>query len=271
MRGTLSKMRAVVKDPLDYFLPLGDVSVPLQPWLGKVITLRYSGEIYCASCGKKTNKSYNQGHCFVCFRKLASCDMCIMKPEQCHYEQGTCREPQWGEDNCMIPHYVYLANSSGIKVGITRHTQVPTRWIDQGASEAVPVFKVQTRYQSGLLEVMLGEHIADKTNWQVMLKGEPDAVDLLSERDRLLQECGPQLEGLMQQFPQAIEVLQEQPQKFSYPVLEYPKKVKAISFDTAPEIKGTLMGIKGQYLILDTGVVNIRKHTSYVVELESAE
>ncbi len=124
--------------PVSYLLPLDDELIPVNQFIGKALSLTFQGEIHCIECGRKTRKSYNQGYCFPCFKSLASCDMCIMKPETCHYQQGTCRQPEWGETHCFQDHYVYLANSSAIKVGITRGTQIPTRWIDQGASQALP-------------------------------------------------------------------------------------------------------------------------------------
>ena len=201
-------------------------------------------------------------------RKLASCDMCIMKPETCHHAAGTCKEPQWGEENCMIPHYVYLANTSGLKVGITRHTQVPTRWIDQGATQALPIFKVQTRLQSGLVEVALAEFIADKTNWRTMLKGPGDAIDLKAAAAELIPQIKPKLDELAQLFgATAIEVLNEEVVDLAYPVNQYPKKLTSFNFDKDPNISAVLLGIKGQYLIFDTGVINIRKFTSYEVSV----
>lgn len=267
MLGTLKKMRSERNEPISYFLPLGDVSVPLTPYLGNTLHFKHTGEIYCVSCGRKTKKSFSQGHCFPCFKKLASCDMCIVKPEQCHFHLGTCREPEWGEANCMIPHIVYLANSSGVKVGITRETQLPTRWIDQGASQALPIFRVSTRYLSGLVEVTLAQHIADKTNWQALIKGDATPLDLIATREHLRQVCAAEIEALKQQFPGQIEELDLAVQEFTFPVLEYPKKVKTFNLDTAPEVVGTLTGIKGQYLLLDTGVINVRKFTAYQIEL----
>ncbi|MGL4475007.1 MAG: DUF2797 domain-containing protein, partial [Shewanella sp.] len=144
MQGTLVKMRTHLDadNGVQYHLPVGDQSLHLNPVIGKTLTLNFSGQIFCCHCGKKTKKSYAQGHCYPCMQKLASCDMCIMKPETCHYDQGTCREPEWGQKNCYTPHYVYLANTSGLKVGITRHTQIPTRWLDQGATQGLPILKV---------------------------------------------------------------------------------------------------------------------------------
>ncbi|MGH8493572.1 MAG: DUF2797 domain-containing protein [Moraxellaceae bacterium] len=267
MLGTLRKMRAERNEPLSYFLPLGDFSVPLAPYMGNTLHLRYLGNILCTACGRKTSKSYNQGYCFVCFKKLAACDMCILKPETCHYHLGTCREPQWADSHCNVPHIVYLANSSGLKVGITRETQIPTRWMDQGASQALPIFRVGTRFQSGLVEITLAQHIADKTNWQALLKGDSEPVDLAAARDDLMQRCADEIAALQERFPGEIQPLLETVQEFRYPVLQYPQKIKSFNMDQSPDVAGTLLGIKGQYLLLDTGVINIRKFTAYQVEL----
>ena len=164
-------MRTELVDPVHYQLPVGEVLIDLNPLLGQEISLVYSGKIFCIECARKTNKSFNQGYCFPCLRRLAACDTCIVRPELCHYHEGTCREPQWGEAHCMQPHVVYLANSSGLKVGITRKTQVPTRWIDQGAIQALPIVEVDTRLQSGLIETALKSTVNDKTDWRRMLKG----------------------------------------------------------------------------------------------------
>ncbi|CAH9049742.1 hypothetical protein PSECIP111951_00457 [Pseudoalteromonas holothuriae] len=266
MQGTLSKLKAQLTQPIQYQLPIGNELVDLNNYMGKQITLTHTGNIFCCNCGKKTKKSYSQGHCFVCMRKLASCDMCIMKPETCHFDKGTCREPQWGEENCMIPHYVYLANTSGLKVGITRHTQIPTRWIDQGATQALPIFKVQTRLQSGLVEVALAQFIADKTNWRNMLKGVASEVDLKAAAKELIPQIQEKLDELAELFgATAIECLDEEVVDLSFPVDLFPSKITSFNFDKTPEVTGVLQGIKGQYLIFDTGVINIRKFTSYEV------
>ncbi|MCF2907637.1 DUF2797 domain-containing protein [Pseudoalteromonas sp. DL2-H2.2] len=272
MQGTLRKMQATLGTaqgtPVQYHLPLGDELLPLNELIGKPITLTFSGNIFCCNCGKKTKKSYSQGHCFVCMKKLASCDMCIMKPETCHYDQGTCREPEWGETHCMIPHYVYLANTSGLKVGITRHTQIPTRWIDQGATQAVPIFKVQTRLQSGLVEVALAQFIADKTNWRNMLKGINPELDLKASAAELIPQIQAKLDELAELFgATAIERLDEEVVDLTFPVTSYPSKISSFNFDKEPVVSGILQGIKGQYLIFDTGVINIRKFTSYEVSV----
>ncbi|MGI2259848.1 DUF2797 domain-containing protein [Shewanella sp. GXUN23E] len=271
MQGTLSKMRTHLDDnaQVQYQLPVGEQLLSLNPLIGKSLSLIYSGNIYCCNCGKKTKKSYSQGHCYVCMQKLASCDMCIMKPETCHFAQGTCREPQWAESHCFVPHYVYLSNTSGIKVGITRHTQIPTRWIDQGATQGLPIFKVANRRLSGMVEVELAKLIKDKTNWQAMLKGNSEPLDLAEQAKALLPQIHERIETLQQQEgASAIETLSAETQAIDYPVETFPTKVKSFNLDKDPIAGGILMGIKGQYLIFDTGVINIRKYTAYEVTVQ---
>ena len=167
--GAVRKMKTQLADPVEYQMVLGEHKVPINAYLGKALQLDYKGVINCIHCDRKTSKSFSQGYCYPCFKRLAQCDMCIMSPERCHFAAGTCREPQWCETHCMIDHTVYLANTSGLKVGITR--DYPTRWMDQGASQAQSIFRVSSRLRSGLVEVVFKNHIADKTNWQAMLKG----------------------------------------------------------------------------------------------------
>ena len=250
-----------------YSLLIGDKKIPLNPLLGTHISLEYTGIINCVNCGRKTKKSFNQGHCFPCMKKLASCDSCIVKPELCHYHEGTCREPEWGKANCMSPHIVYLANSSGLKVGITRKNQVPTRWLDQGATQALPIFEVPTRRLAGLVEVGLAKHVADKTDWRKMLKGTADKLDLAVKAEELLGAAPEALEDLPLEAGQAIQRLEatDADWDFEFPVEQHPDKVKSMTFDKLDKVEGILQGIKGQYLILDTGVINIRRHGGYEV------
>ena len=272
--GALRKLRSQF-DPaaghglVSYALPVGDSDIPLNDLLGKRLTLDYLGLITCMHCGRKTGKSFNQGYCYPCFQKLAACDSCIVSPEKCHYQAGTCREPDWAQQNCLVPHVVYLANSSGLKVGITRGTQVPTRWIDQGAVQALPIFGVQTRQQSGFVEALLREHVADKTNWRAMLKGQVDELDMPQQRDRLLDHCAAGIAALQERFGlQAIQPLTgAEPVAIRYPVLQHPVKVVSLDLEKAPQITGTLLGIKGQYLMFDAGVINIRKYGAYHVRV----
>lgn len=269
-RGGLRKMRTRLDSPVAYTFTLDDQPrVDLNPLLGQVLSLRFLGEIHCVHCGRASSKSFNQGFCYPCFRRLAQCDSCIVSPEKCHFEAGTCREPAWGEQHCMIEHIVYLAATSGVKVGITRHSQVPTRWMDQGATQALPVFRVQSRFQSGLVEVLLKEHVADRTQWQAMLKGSCEPVDLPARRDQLFAECAGGIGELQASHGlQAIQPLHDGEEiRLDYPVLEYPARVKSFNLDRQPVVEGTLLGIKGQYLIFDTGVINLRKYGGYQVAL----
>ncbi len=271
LAGTIRKMHVRLAQPVEYHLPLSDELLPMNQYIGSNLTLAFNGNIFCTHCGRKTKKSFNQGYCFPCMKRLAQCDSCIISPEKCHYDAGTCREPEWGEQNCMIEHIVYLANASAPKVGITRGSQVPTRWIDQGASQALPILAVQTRQQSGLVEVLLKEHIADKTNWRTMLKGSPEPVDLQQLANDLLEQIQPGLDELQNTHGlQAIQILSEQESvDINYPVEQYPEKIVSLNAEKTPELGGQLQGIKGQYLIFDTGVINMRKYTGYEVSVRA--
>ncbi len=267
LSGHLSKMQVHHHDTVHYQLCLDQHRLDLNPLLGEQIEIRFDGKIHCQHCGRATRKSYSQGYCFPCSQKLAACDMCIVRPERCHYALGTCREPDWGDDHCMQTHVVYLANSSGLKVGITRGTQIPTRWIDQGASSALPIMQVPSRLHSGLVEVLLATQISDRTDWRAMLRGKPEPVDLMAQRDRLLESQLEQLTALKETHGEAAFDLLADASTVSidYPVLEYPDKIRPLNLDKTATVAGRLLGIKGQYLILDSGVLNIRKFTSYQV------
>lgn len=257
--GVISKLKATHAEPIQYFLPIGETSLPLNEGLGKKISLRFLGKIHCLYCKQVTKKSYSQGYCFPCSQRLARCDFCIVRPEKCHYRLGTCREPDWALSHCFIPHIIYLANTSDLKVGITRQTQLPNRWIDQGATQALPIIKVKDRYQSGLIEVKLKKSMNDKTNWRKMLMGQSEPIDLLEKKNQLLMALS--LEEGMEL------ILDHKITNLHYPILEYPKKVIALNFEKTPEIEGKLLGIKGQYLILDNGVLNIRNLSGFNISV----
>lgn len=249
-----------------YALRLNDQAIPLNGYLGATIRLAYQGTIHCVHCGRLTRKSFSQGHCYPCFRRLASCDTCIMSPERCHYAQGTCREPEWGERHCFAPHLVYLANSSSLKVGITKPSQMPTRWLDQGATQAVPILDVNSRFQSGIVEDLIRQEVSDRTSWQAMLKGLGAPMDLAAHRDEVLNRFDLALDRVRDRFgADAVRVRDDAPLAFEYPVLSYPSRIKMHNFDKHPLVEGQLLGMKGQYLILDTGVINLRKFSGYEV------
>ncbi|MBE8215011.1 MAG: DUF2797 domain-containing protein [Endozoicomonadaceae bacterium] len=255
---------------VQYTLLIGEQRIALNDLIDSSIQLTFLKSITCIHCRRTTKKSFNQGYCYPCFAKLAQCDLCIMKPELCHYNQGTCREPAWGESFCMTSHIVYLANSSGVKVGITRASQIPTRWIDQGASQALPIVRVATRYLSGVMEVLFRQVLSDRTQWKKMLKGMPDSVVLTDIRDQLWQKFQTDIEMYQETYgTQSIKFLHDESECcMIYPVQRYPEMIQSCNFDKTSIISGRLIGIKGQYLMLDTGVLNIRKFSGYHISFQ---
>lgn len=260
--GNILKLKSEHKDVVEYFLPLGDELISLNPLIGKQIKITFDGVINDIHSGEQIRKSYGQGFSWENFVTLPQCDQCIFQPELCHYSVGTCRDPEWGEKHCMQPHIVYLANSSDLKVGITRHTQIPTRWIDQGATQALPIGKVKDRYTSGLIEVELAKKYGDKTNWRKMLSGVSEQIDLVAVKKEILKD----FDALLKKYE--MEVMDDKVYSFNYPVETYLEKISALSLDKKPKLEGQLLGIKGQYLILDKGVLNIRKHQGYKIAVE---
>lgn len=247
---------ALEADVVQYRLQVGEELIPLNPLIGAPVRLTFEGEKRCIHCNRKSSKLFNNGYCWPCFRTLACNDLCQVKPTLCHYE--TCREPEWGDQHCMIPTYVYLAKSSDIKVGITRN--LPGRWLDQGAVEAVPIALVPNRKMAGELEAILSEQMPDKTNWRRMLKGEVVETPLPEVRERVM--------GLIPEEFRPYLLAHEAVRSFHYPVAEAPAKITAHDLEKGP-VEGRLIGIKGSYLILDTGVLNIPKFLGYRIAFES--
>lgn len=272
-RGQLHKMAVQFAEPVQYSLVLkqgGEVlnGLPiLNEYLGKTLNIEFTGNINCIACNRKISKTFQQGYCFPCMQKLACCDMCILKPQHCHFHNNTCREPAWGLANCFIPHIVYLSNSSGIKVGLTKEINVPSRWIDQGATQALAILRVHSRLQAGLLEVAFAKHVADKTDWRKMLLNNTSAVDLLAKRNELLFTMAADIQAIAARFKFGdIEMLTAEPvYNLTYPVLSYPTKINIISLEKTAKINDVLLGIKGQYLLFASGVINLRKYTGYEI------
>ena len=268
LTGQVRKMVVRLAEPVEYTLPVGQKGVSMAGLIGHVLRLEWTGSIGCVHCGRAIKKSFNQGYCYPCFRSLAQCDMCVVKPETCHYHDGTCREPEWGEQHCLVPHTVYLANSSGLKVGITRGVDPVARWIDQGASQGLRIRTVPTRLDAGRLEEALSAFVSDKTNWRKMLTAAPAPIDLAAERDRLLAALSaarPDFKLPGEPCPQADVVSLE------YPVSAYTDKVMTHNLDKKPVLEAVLTGIKGQYLLFGSTVINMRKYAGYelIVSLES--
>jgi len=258
LSGNLRKMQTRLDDVAYYTLELDGTSVDMNAKIGKTIKLSFDGIINCIACDRLTKKSFGQGFCYPCFRNAPESSECIIRPELCRAHEGEARDMAWAEKNCLTEQIVYLARSSAIKVGITRSSQMPTRWIDQGATDAIVFARVPNRYTAGVVEVAMKEHLTDRTNWQRMLKNEVVDADLVATKASLIGT----LDDKLQQFVDSDDTVCS----INYPVNRYPEKVKSVGFDKYPEIEGCLAGIKGQYLIFDDNrVLNIRKHNGYRV------
>ncbi len=228
--------------------------------LGKKVEIEFNGQINCVACGRITRKSFGQGFCYPCFINAPQNAECIIRPELCEGHLGKGRDPEWEQRHHVQPHFVYLALSSGLKVGITRDTQIPTRWIDQGASQAIILAEVPYRRLSGEIEVALKAHYSDRTNWQRMLKNLVDEDDLLQRK----QEAKSYLPLELQQFVNDDDHIW----MLDYPSLDTPLKVKSQRLEKVPKLEGVLTGIKGQYLIFDNHtVINIRNHSGYHISI----
>ena len=260
--GSILKMKTQLDNPAYYELPVGNDYLNMNDRIGAFIHLSWLNEIFCVGCGRKTNRSFAQGYCYPCFLNHPETSECILRPELCQAQDGIARDMEWAERHCLKTHFVYLAISSGIKVGVTRGSQIPTRWIDQGASFAIRLAETPNRYTAGLIEVALKKYISDRTAWQRMLKNQIlENVDLVQKKEEMTSLLSPELQNYESPDNGILEI--------TYPVLEFPEKVKSLGFDKMEEVSGRLMGIKGQYLLFDDNtVLNIRKHTGYVIKVD---
>ena len=258
--GVLTKMQTEFANPIQYYLVFENSFLSLNQLLDKSVEINFTG-YQCLNCGKK-KKIFRQGFCYDCFMSSAAAGDWIMKPElsTAHLDIED-RDLAYEKQVQLQPHIVYLALSSEIKVGVTRKTQVPTRWIDQGAVQAIPIVEVPNRYLAGITEVALKEHYADKTNWQKMLKNEVPQVDLVAEKLKLERL----IPGEVQEF---FYKDKEDLYELHYPVLQFPSKVNSLNLDKSPNFTGKLIGVKGQYLMFEDGTVfNIRTFEGYVVKI----
>jgi hypothetical protein len=265
--GNIRKMQSKLDSPVDYKLPLFDVLepnhlVPLNQLLGKQISITFENAINCVVTGKKIKKAYGEGMSYDAFMSSPLAVESIIRPELSRIHEGIAlRDLEWETQNHLQPHYTYLSNTSGLKVGVTRTTQIPTRWIDQGATQALIIAETPYRQAAGLIEVALKNHLADKTNWQMMLKSNPVHLDLLGAKEKFAALIPDELKQWIK--PDTTETI------IQYPILRYPEKIKSLKLDTNPLIEGVLTGIKGQYLMInDQFVINIRSHTGYLISFE---
>lgn len=259
-QGVLTKMETEFSDPIQYYLVFENDFLNMNQLLDKTITLQFV-KYQCLNCGLD-KPIYRQGFCKSCFFDIPQAADWIMKPElsTAHLDKED-RDLEYEKKVQLQPHIVYLANSSNVKVGVTRKSQVPTRWIDQGAHEAIEIVEVPNRYLAGITEVALKDHVADKTNWRTMLKNEIVDENLVEWRERLKAYIPEEAKDYFIQTNTETNL--------HFPVLQYPEKPKSLNLEKQKTYTGTLKGIKGQYLIFeDQTVFNIRGNEGLVVSIE---
>lgn len=259
----LRKMLTGFDGAVHYALQQGPTALELSPFIGASLTVRATGVLSCVSCGKRVKKLFAQGFCYPCLTTAPEAAECIVRPELCRAHLGEGRDPEWERAHHNTEHVVYISQSGGVKVGVTRSTQVPVRWIDQGAVAALVIARVPYRQLAGLIEVDLKRILADRTNWRAMLKLVPPDGDAL-------RAMRTQAITALRQDLRAYILETEEPLVINYPVLAYPPKVTSVQLEKTPEVGGRLMGIKGQYLIWEDGrVLNVRNHSGHHVHIES--
>ena len=266
--GNIRKMRGVLLDEVDYTLPLYNILEPnhnikMTDLVGETIRLSHDGQINCVVTGKRIKKAYGEGMSYDAFMTSPWASPSIIRPELSRIHEGIAlRDAEWEKIHHLQPHVVYISLTSGLKVGVTRDTQIPSRWIDQGAVRAIVLAEVPYRQLAGLIEVELKDYMADKTNWRTMLKNEhDDSLDLIEAKDEMLGYLSDELVEYASDNDDITEI--------KFPVISYPEKVKSLKLDKAPIVEKKLMGIKGQYLIFeDDTVMNLRSHSGYRIKLE---
>ncbi|MCW5516145.1 DUF2797 domain-containing protein [Muriicola sp. Z0-33] len=257
--GVLRKMRTEMGQPIQYYMVFDTDFLNVNQLLDKELQIEFI-KYQCLNCGEDL-PIFRQGFCRRCFYETPAAGDWIMRPElsTAHLDKED-RDLEYEKKVQLQPHIVYLANSSNVKVGVTRKTQVPTRWIDQGAHEAIEIVEVPNRYLAGVTEIALKEHVNDKTNWRKMLTNSLEDVDLVAWRSKLK----PYIPAEAQDY--FIENQGET--HLEFPVIRYPDKVKSLNLNKTPNYQGVLKGIKGQYLLFeDNTVFNVRGNEGYYVAL----
>jgi hypothetical protein len=259
--GVIKKMQTEIGNPIQYYLVFETSFLNVNQLLDKKIAINFVG-YQCLNCGKK-KKIFRQGFCYDCFYSSPAVGDWIMKPELSTAHLGIAdRDLVYEEKVQLQPHVVYFATSSEVKVGVTRKTQIPYRWIDQGAEAAIPIVEVPNRYLAGITEVALKSYFSDKTNWRKMLTNDIINIDLLTEKIKV--------ENLLpNEAKPYFDIAESNVVQLDYPVLTYPKKINSLSLEKTPNFEGKLIGIKGQYLIFEDGTVfNVRSSEGFVVKIE---
>ncbi|HNQ68577.1 MAG TPA: DUF2797 domain-containing protein [Bacteroidales bacterium] len=259
--GNLKKMSTTHESPVKYYMTFGEEKINMNGLIGKQIRIEYSGRINCIRCNALTQKSFHQGYCYSCFISAPECDAGVLHPEKDQSHLGISRDMEWAKQNSLIDHYVYLAITGNLKVGVTRHTQIPFRWIDQGAIKAIKLAKTPYRYLAGIIEVDLKKYVSDKTNKDKMLQTKDADLDLIKLKNEIAEKLSNDLKKFIS-FDNTIF-------KINYPYDYNIKNFVSLSLDKTPTINGKLAGIKGQYLLFENGeILNVRTHNGYYVKLE---
>ena len=259
-QGVLKKMMTENADEIQYYLDMKTNFLNMNQLINKEISLNFV-TYECLNCHLE-KEIYRQGYCKSCFFDAPNTGDWIMRPElsKAHLDEED-RDLTYEKSVQLQPHIVYLANSGNVKVGVTRKTQVPTRWIDQGAHEAIEIVEVPNRYLAGITEVALKEHVGDKTNWRKMLKNDIEDANLVAWREKL--------KGFIPEEAKQYFIENNAETHLKFPVLKYPEKPKSLNLIKTPSYKGRLVGVKGQYLIFeDQTVFNVRSNEGLVVSIE---
>ncbi len=241
-----------------YAVDLGDIRVDLNALLDTGIEIEIDGRAICVGCGAPLIKRPSHGHCYECFTKKASMDLCFVAPTRCHFDQGTCREPEWGERVCMQPHAVYLANSGGLKVGITRHHDGVPRWVEQGATAGLVIARASTRHRAGLLEERIGARVNDKSDWRRQVTGGSPPLHLAQEAERIRAVVA---------LPDDCVWEANTAHEIRYPIVRYLRRVVRLRYPDERVVRGRLTGIVGSFLLLDHGAFHIGDHRGFRARL----
>ena len=258
-KGVLQKMETDLQATIQYYMVFDNDVLNVNQLLGKNISISFE-KYQCMSCAKN-KEIYRQGFCKSCFFDAPQAGEWIMHPEKSTAHLGIAdRDLEYEQRVQLTPHIVFLALSSTVKVGVTRNTHVPTRWIDQGAVQALSIVEAPNRYLAGIAEVALKNHVADKTNWRAMLKNEIAEADLIQVKNDLKQFLPAEVQQYVLEDESVLNL--------NFPVEQYPVKVKSLNLTKTPEFSGVLKGVKGQYLIFeDNTVFNVRNNEGLVVNL----
>lgn len=261
--GTLRKMIVENAESIHYWLNLNkEKSFLLNDLIGSEVELSWTGQIHCINCGRSIKKTYGQGFCYPCFAESPQAAPCIVRPELCEAHLGKGRDVEWEQKHHKQPHLVYLAQTSGIKVGVTRKTQMPTRWIDQGAWRSIVIAETPYRQLAGRIEVELKQYVSDRTDWRKMLTNNKSDESIEDRRGELLSYLPSDLMEYAVKKAERFE--------FNYPVPKYPNKVSTLNLEKVRTIKETISGVRGQYLLFNDGdVINMRKYSGYEVKFRT--